>query len=231
MKICFSGLSNAITIDSKSVSVFEVHNRALFSRICNSLYLESGLDAVEPYTIWSDVGQELHVRGQYLMIGNPMELPWGHKLLYGAVLARIESLAQEQEMAISMLEEQYRKLRAEFYGLIAQLQSDYALEVELDMKKCLKSFGFRLDVSSQDKLLDKLIAFFALIRDAQFKKAIIFVNLKLFLTKNELVQLYERALFSGISLLLVENIGDDNLVEKERKYVIDQDFLECWPGT
>ena len=73
-----------------------------------------------------------------------------------------------------------------------------------------------------------MIKFLALVKDASLNKVILFVNLKLFLTENELELFYEQAFFSKLRILLVENAYDALRYERERKYVIDQDFLESW---
>ena len=52
------------------------------------------------------------------------------------------------------------------------------------------------------------------------------MNLKTFLTKNDVQKLYERVFFHELKMLLVENAEDGNRYEIEDKLVIDQHFLE-----
>lgn len=57
-------------------------------------------------------------------------------------------------------------------------------------------------------------------------KDISFVNLKTFLTKNELKLFYEHVFYTGTHVVLFENKQDNNSYQHERKYTVDQDFLE-----
>lgn len=229
MKICFSGFSRPISIVSNGVTVFELHNRALFSRVCTSLSSELGCDALEPYTLWDDGDERLSDSGQLFIVGNPFDLPWGHRLLYGPMLAKMNTMISERDAIAHALEGHFRSLEQEIAGLALQLQSDYRFDIEWDIKRHLKTFGFKVDASNGDPLLENLIKFVLFLRDIDFSIPAVFFNLKTFLAEKELVLLYEQAVFSGIRLLLIEGIPDERILNHETKYIIDQDFLEQWP--
>lgn len=229
MKICFSGLSESIAVDPASVSVLEVHNRVLFARICASLRSEAGDAAVEPYTLW-DGDDGLKPAGQMLYVGDPLNLPWDDRALAGALMGRVEGLLLEDEIARREVEEASAALFSLMAKLALQLDSNYSFGVDWELKRHLKSFAFGVDVALDEPLLDKLIKFVLLAKDVSLKKAVVFVNLKLFLSENELEQFYEQVFFSNLSVLLIENIPDGACRQSERKYTIDQDFIEFWPS-
>ena len=52
------------------------------------------------------------------------------------------------------------------------------------------------------------------------------MNLKTFLTKNELKRLYEHIFYTKTKVLMLENKHDAESYQYERKQVIDLDFLE-----
>ena len=56
--------------------------------------------------------------------------------------------------------------------------------------------------------------------------AILFINLRTFLTKNELELLNERIIFHGIKTLMLENQHAEIYSEFESKIVVDQHFIE-----
>lgn len=228
MRICFSGFEEPIELRASVVSVLEINNRVLFARVCESLRSGEGSYAIEPYSLW--IGEEeLKPTGCFLYVGDPLNLPWDDRLLAGALASRMEALAAEDEVVRRGLEEAFAALSEKVISLALQLDSDYSFGVDWELKRYLKSFGFGLDVASDEPLIDKLIKFLHLAKDTGLKKPLIFVNLKLFLSESELELLYEQAIFSGLSILLVENVFDSKIWENERKYTIDQDFLEVWP--
>ena len=54
MKLTLSGFPEALDLGSDAVSVLEIHNRTLFSRVCQSLFSELDDEALEPYAFWDD---------------------------------------------------------------------------------------------------------------------------------------------------------------------------------
>lgn len=225
MRLCFAGFENAIELRADSVVTFEIHNRVLFRNVCESLMSGEGVDAVEAYTLWDD-DAELRPSGQFLFVTDLLNLPWQDKDLSSAAVNRIEGLLLEDEAARVVLEETTMSVELLIQRLALQLSSDYGFALNWDLKRYLKSFGFGIDVVPDDSLLDKLIKFLRLAEDAGLKRTVVFVNLKLFLSEKELMQVFEQAVFSELSVMLLENAVDDGVYELECKYVIDQDFLE-----
>ncbi len=60
----------------------------------------------------------------------------------------------------------------------------------------------------------------------QVNKALLFVNLKTFLTEKEVARFYERVFFHELRVLMLENDADMNSYALEDKMVVDQHFLE-----
>lgn len=91
-----------------------------------------------------------------------------------------------------------RTLSERVAALGLRLQSDYAFDVQWEMRKYLKAFDFSVDVDSSDTLLDNLIKFLKFASDASFKKQLVFVNLKNFLETEEVQEFYRQAIFSEL---------------------------------
>ena len=225
MRLCFAGFENAIELRTDSVVTLEVHNRVMFRNVCESLMLGEGVDAVEAYTLW-DGDIELRPFGQFMFVADPLNLPWQDKDLSNAAANKIERFLLEDESARMALEEMTASVELLIQRLALQMSSDYGFTLNWDLKRYLKYFGFGIDVMSDDSLFDKLIKFLRLAEDAGLKRTLAFVNLKLFLSEKELVQVFDQAVFSGLSLMLLENVADESEYPLECKYVIDQDFLE-----
>ncbi len=228
MNVCFTGLQAPLVVDDQAVSVLEVHNRALFARLSSSLISGAGADAVEPYTLWGPDGEELKPAGQFLVVACPLDLPWGDKVLSGGLASRVERLMCEDERVRRDVEDAFALLRSRLCQLALSLDSEYTFDVDWEIKRYLRTYGFGVELVDDEPLLEKLIKFLMLAKDASLSKAILFVNLKLFLTENELERFYEQAFFSKLRILILENAYDALQYERERKYAIDQDFLESW---
>ena len=86
--------------------------------------------------------------------------------------------------------------------------------------------GFGVAAQEEKTLLDNVLNFLSFALDAGCKKTITFVNLKTFLTENELKVLYDHVFFLKLSVLLLENKKDNMTYDHEHKLTVDLQFLE-----
>ena len=171
MNLVLSGFSEALTLGSDRVSVLEVHNRRLFARICQSLASELDSEALEPYALWNGEDRRSS-RNHFLFVFNPFELPWSERALMGEVLERVEDMFLAEDDVRQEIETAGRALSERVASLGLRLQSDYAFEVQWEMRKYLKAFDFGVEVDPFDALLDNLIKFLKFASDAAFEKGV-----------------------------------------------------------
>lgn len=186
---------------------------------------QEGRYAIEPYSVWNDES-EVAPKMATLLISDVFDLPWGDRSLLGEVLKRIEKDLIDDEEARLNLEKVERLLASRLMSLSSGLSADYTFGIEWDLARNLKMLGFGVDAMPGYKLIDNLITFLSLALDSRCQKILVFVNLKTFLTKNELKLFYEHVFYTGTHVVLFENKQDNNSYQHERKYNVDQDFLE-----
>lgn len=225
MKLCIAGFPEPLVLDGGSVSVLEVVDRTLFARICQSLESELDGEAVEPYALW-DGEEQRSSRNRFLFVFNPFDLPWSERALMGEVLERVENMFMSEDDIRQEIELAGRMLSERVASLGLRLRSDYAFEVQWEMRKYLKAFVFGVEVDPSDPLIENLIKFLKFASDAAFDRQLVFVNLKSFLSQDEVQEFYRQAIFSEINVLLLENAPDDAKYEYERKMSIDKDLLQ-----
>ena len=225
MKICFAGLENSLLIDSAAVTTLEIHNRVLFARICQSLLCDDGLEAPEPFSLWEG-DAKLKPKSELLLVSDPLHLPWDDKFLGGSLAECLEDRLYEDDDGRIEIEGMVASIESRLLSLTLRMQSEYTFAVNWDVKRFLKCFGFGVEQDRDESLFDKLIKFLLLAEDVGLKKCLVFVNLKSFFSQNELENVLKQSFYSGLRVLLLENAPDDRHFEMERKYTIDEDFLE-----
>lgn len=226
MNVRFSGLMNPVELHGGSASVLEVHNKVLFARMCQSISSQKGECAVEPYSIWSDAGDELNPVQALLWVGDPCNLPWEDRALVGSLRSSVEQLALEDESVRQRIESLSVQLSSAIAQVCFQIEGEYKFALEWELQRYLKTFNFHADYDTEASLFDNLIKFIDFVADVMADKVIVFLNLKIFLGKDELKRLYERVFFRNISILLIESVEDTVSYDHEIKLVVDQDFLE-----
>lgn len=226
MRLSFSGFAEPLFVECGKVSVLEVADRALFARLCQALHSELGENALEPYAVWNDEGKKIRPDKVLVCAFNPFDLPWDDKALLKAVIERIEDMFVEDDQARRTIESTARSLSECLEGLGLAFQSDYVFDTEWNIKDHLKAFDFSVDIDFDDTLFDNLMKFLKLAEDALFDGMLCFVNLKTFLSEDELKGVYEQVFFSKLRVFLLENVRDPQDREHEEKMLIDQGFLQ-----
>lgn len=225
MKLVFSGLETPIDLAPGYASTLQIANETLFARIVRSLASSAGSLALEPYTLWDD-GVELRPSTSLTVVQNPLQLPWDDRSLMGEVVKRIEREFLEDEDLRRGIEAMDSALSAKLLDLGFGMNSDYGFGLEWELKRYLKFRGFGVDMQDSKPLLDNLLNFLSLALDAGCKQAIAFVNLKTFLTQNDLKALFDYVFYSKLTVLLIENKADEVVYDYERKLVVDLHFIE-----
>lgn len=226
MRISFYGMDAPVEVCQKGMTVLRVLNESLFARICESLISGKGEEAREPYSIWGCDGAEVSPSNALLVVANPFDLPWKQRTAVGRLYSILgeelradEDLGREMQDVLLELESSIRKL-----GF--QLNGDYRFGVEWSLESHLRAFSYEVDIPDSASLLDNLISFVDFGADIKTDKVIVFVNLKTFLTKNELLELNDRFFFHGMGALLLENHESVLHEGIEQEYVVDRDFVE-----
>lgn len=225
MKLHFNGFESDIPIEPGLITVLEIHNQTLFRRIALSLSSEEGYAALEPYSLW-DGEKELSPHGSFLKIASPLDFLGQTKTLETLLYSVIEDLVYEDDA----MRLKIQSLGEEICTLIQQqsyeMDGNYNFKLDWNIKNYLKAFGFGIEVLEDASYLDNLMNFLNAIKDLRVNKPLVFFNLKTFLSKNELSELYERIFFLKIPVLLLENKQDTIRYNGEKKIVVDLHFLE-----
>ena len=224
MKLVFSGLESPVVIERRAVKTLEVENCHLFTNLCRSILSGKG-DAIEPYSLWDDEGEEITPANSMLVVSDPLRLPWDSKELLGKLLDTMDNLLREDEETVQSLEEYGSYLSSVILRAAHQFGCDYRFAIEWGARQYLKAFGFSVDRCETDSYLD-LMKFLDFASDMGLEKLLVFINLKTFLEKTEYELFLERAVFLGFHVLLLENKRDCLKHSFEDKMVVDQHFLE-----
>ena len=226
MRITFSGLDRPIDVVERGITMLQIENESLFARVCDSLIFLKGDKAIESYTIWNEDGDEISPNNAFLVVLNPFDLPWKHKCLMGGLYSKLENELLIDDELRQEMSDLGLALEGSAHKLGFQLNANYRFGVEWNLGSYLKAFSFEVEVLETASLLEKLISFIDLGADMSIDRVIVFINLKTFLTKNELTELQDRLFFHGIRALLVERYSSSWDEECVRKYLVDRDFVE-----
>lgn len=225
MKLVFNGFESAFEIEKGVVSTMQIEPGDLFARVVRSVSSGQGEFALEPYSFWNGESRE-KPNDAVLFVPDPLNLPWDDRSLLNVVVKRMEREFLEDEDLRQAIETATEVLSSKIVGMGLGFESNYGFATDWDFKRYLKSFAFGVTIDESVSYLDNLLNFLSLALDAGCEKVITFVNLKTFLTKNELDRLFEHIFYLKLRVLLLENKVDIYPHDYERKYRVDLDFIE-----
>ena len=105
-------------------------------------------------------------------------------------------------------------------------KSDLPLQImeEITIENIIKNL--KLSISPKNDLLNNLLLLIELERILKTNNLLIFINLKQYLSDEELNELYKYALYNSVNLLMIDSQCYKNTNEYEKKLIIDSNLDE-----
>ena len=144
----------------------------------------------------------------------------------------INKLYQElkEYVDISLMKESI-ELNGKVLEFLEQIMSlsPYALEykLDLDVVTLFKSYEVRVE-SVYETLLERIIEYIKVMRQVCNVNIFVFVDLKHYLSKFEIKQLYECVFYEKVYLIILEPVQSVH-IDCEKHWILDKDFciIEC----
>lgn len=120
-----------------------------------------------------------------------------------------------------------KELFSKIENLLNQLIVNYDYPIKYDLfeiDKLIKLANFSFD-NEYDSLIEKLIDYMEIIRGLECDKVFIFVNIKSYLTSDEIIMFYEMINAKKLNVLILESY-DSLRLKYENKIIIDESLCE-----
>ena len=117
------------------------------------------------------------------------------------------------------------KIRNHIIEEINELPFEFTMKNELDITEILKLYDLKIDNMCYSNILERVELLIDIISTLKVAKILIIPNLKLFLSDDELLELYKYSLYNSVSLLLIERSNNTKL-KYEKILLIDENFDE-----
>ncbi len=218
MKLLYKKLDLEIEIEENVVPVLVIENIEIFKDMIYSIICQS--KGENGNIILSENYKEIAIGKNVELIFNPFELDPGNKKVMAKIYSDIESIIVS-EYALEMTQ-----INADIINLLDKvllnMQFDITYEPEINKTSLLKAIG--LSVTNQEsELLSQIINYTKIVHQILGIRLFIFVNLKMYLSSEELKELYKTMHYEKIHLLLLEGI-QKNIMDGEKVWIIDKDL-------
>lgn len=204
-------------MEENSVNVLVVENPAIMAELVQELSGQS--EGGEGRFVLSEDGRVLSVDKGLVFVKEPFSLDINQKKVLAKLYAELEVYTNDvfvqERMAFYQAYNQYMDAICKK----SMLFLDY--KEEPDMQEIFKISKLQIADQTED-LLQQVVAYMKVVKELLHQDIFVFLNLKLFLTEEELCALYKECFYRKIHLILVESVFKEKKAQ-ESVCVIDKD--------
>ena len=119
---------------------------------------------------------------------------------------------------------QYKKIINLYKKELNNIDLPLVLDTDLDIENITKLIKVSIDTNKE--LINNLFTLIDLENIFQTKNILVFINLKQYLSKEEIEELYKYSIYNRITLLLIDSQSYGTTLTNERKLIIDENLDE-----
>lgn len=214
MKFRFSFVDNQIEVSNEYIRCIEVENNNYFWRIVNNL---------NNYCNQSENIDELIVKENFDidLLVDYFNISSNSKKYITNILKHIENNLDDDYY--EKIRKNYNKIIDIFSGIIYDLDLPLNINNDFSINKLLKLMN--ISIKDTNDLLQNILTYIEISMLIQ-QKTIIFINLKNYLSKAELTELYKYCIYNKVKVLLIDNSLHGPTLDYEKKLIIDCNLEE-----
>lgn len=216
MTFKISFIENTIETSNEYVRCLEIENKNYFYRVVKLL---------NDYFNNQDIEEELIITEKlnFKIVTDYFNIDLNDKKTINLITKYIKEHIDETNY--ENLLKNYQKLNKIFQlAVMESINLPIVTEKNVNLDNIIKVMNIK--ITEEGNLLKKLYTLIDLITELQNYELLIFVNLKQFLSKEELNEYYKYAIYNHVSLLLIDNISYGIAQNYEKKLIIDDNLEE-----
>lgn len=223
MKLKLNGFENEIEFEEETVNVISVNNVECFRNIISSINSKILGEEINEVFLLNDEKEELDMNKEVLMVLDVFNIDYNSKKILSKIYELIEGkIVMNQDFEI---DNKIFELRNYIIEEINELPFEFIMKDEIKIMDILKMYSLKIDSDNYNKLTEKIEFLIDIISTLKIAKILIIPNMKLFLTDEEVVEVYKYSLYNNVNLLIIER-NDRKKLKYEKKLVIDENFYD-----
>ena len=223
MKLKLNGFENEIEFEEETVNVISVNNVECFRNIISSINSKILGEEINEVFLLNDEKEELDMNKEVLMVLDVFNIDYNSKKILSKIYELIEEkIVMNQDLEI---DNKIFELRNYIVEEINELPFEFIMKDEIKIMDILKMYSLKIDSDNYNKLTEKIEFLIDIISTLKIAKILIIPNMKLFLTDEEVVEVYKYSLYNYVNLLIIER-NDRKKLKYEKKLVIDENFYD-----
>lgn len=223
MKLAYSTYEIVLELEENKVNVLVIENPSEFTEIICEL--NEQCEGQEGNFILSEKNKILNISKSISFIKEPFSIDCNNRKILTKLYQEIE---RENLMDCGIEQQEFGKAYIMYMTKLCQ-RSDFDLTFleKPELQDILKIAEMKIDVQAQS-MLEKIIEYIKISSGLLKQNIFIFLNLKLFLTEQEIGELYKECFYRKVHLILIETVYKNKRLE-EKICIIDKDKCVIYP--
>lgn len=194
MNINIKYIDNPIELNEEKINSIEIENKGCFFRTINNLMEMSNGSIIEDIYCYDNENNEINLSNKILLIANYFDMDSMFKK-YSNNLQKI-IINDTDEKIVNDLAIKYKNLIEKFKSSLSEIDLPIKINDEFSLEQLIKLT--KPIINTPNDLIKSIYLLIDLEKIFKINKLIIFVNLKQYLSKQEISELYKYALYNKI---------------------------------
>lgn len=217
---------NEVIINEEYITVLQVNNKVLFSRIANSLYALSMGQQGEENIILTDEMKQVEFQEEVLFLSDLWHFDCTSKIITSKLLNYIENNYKLDPELLEDFQKQVQLIQNGIRDIVDELPFETEMKVMVTLQDIVKMLGVKVSKLDGYTLIERAITIIQIVEQFRLCSVIIFCNVKDYFEENELLELYKHALHCKIKVIMLEHGEVKTLIANEKAWYIDEDYEE-----
>ena len=222
MKIKVNYLDHEIKISQDYITVLEIENKKYFYRLISELYEIFQKNISNEIAFLDDQNHEINCSNKLKIFINYIDFQLDSKKYVNEISKYVESNITEENK--DRLLKEYIKISNIYKKILNEIDLPLSISPEINIENLTKLM--KLNIVMQNDLLNNLFLLIDLEKTLNTNNLLIFVNLKQYLTKEELQEFYKYSIYNQVNIVLIDSQSYGVKLEYEKKLIIDSDLDE-----
>lgn len=222
MNLKINYFDNNIKIENDYIQVIEIENKKTFYRLVSDLYKIKNDEKLDEVFFYDDNNQEINMYNKVDLYVNFFDIDLNSKKNLNALNKNIiNSLTDNVKEEIL---NNFKKLAKSFTKILSDIDLPLSLNDNITVEDIIKLL--KISINKTDDLLNNLLLIIDLEKVLKINEILFFINLKQYLSQEELIEFYKYAIYNEIKIVLVDSQSYGIKLEYENKLIIDENLDE-----
>lgn len=222
MRINCNYVENSIIFEDGKINSIEMENKKFFYRFVRDLYSISNGDVLEEFIFLDDNNKEISLFNKIKIFNNFFEFDFNSKKYNMEILKQlVNEIDDEDKNEILNLQ---KKIYTKVNKQLNKYDIPLYISIDIDLEAILKEL--KITIKNYDDILNNLFLLIDLENILRLSNILIFINLKQYLSTEELEEFYKYAIYNNVKLILVDSQCYTSTSKYEKKLIVDNDLVE-----